>query len=341
MAVGARVRRLRPRAQDPARRGRRRSGHVSGLLEARRAQLAGLRALRRTAPAAGSRSRRSQQGDLPALLPPRPTDRNLRRVRPHRPGWRAPAPAVARSSAAPAPSARGARRGSAGAAARSSRSPPAKARTVPRICALAATPRRRAGSAAAAASSRRSISAGATAPRICACAATAPRSRAAASANETSRAPTPTATSRSARRASPGASTSAQAAANSGRSRRAARSARSATAASGGGCAPRPPASAAASTGARLCTTGAEVLCGDCAAIPQTRVCGRCGIEDITYDRGRCPACSLHARLEQWRSDGPPEVIARLEPHLTTLAAVTESAVGAAVAGQAGRAHAR
>jgi hypothetical protein len=64
---------------------------------------------------------------------------------------------------------------------------------------------------------------------------------------------------------------------------------------------------------------GTQVLCGDCAGIPQTRTCTRCGIEDITYDRGRCPACSLHARLEHWRRDGPPEMIARLEPHLTAL----------------------
>jgi hypothetical protein len=53
--------------------------------------------------------------------------------------------------------------------------------------------------------------------------------------------------------------------------------------------------------------------------VPQTRSCASCGIEDITYDRGRCPACSLHARLEKWRADGPPEVIARLDAHLTAL----------------------
>jgi hypothetical protein len=64
---------------------------------------------------------------------------------------------------------------------------------------------------------------------------------------------------------------------------------------------------------------GTEVLCGDCAGIPQTRVCTGCRIEDITYDRGRCPACSLQARLEKWRTAGPPEVIARLDAHLTAL----------------------
>jgi len=64
---------------------------------------------------------------------------------------------------------------------------------------------------------------------------------------------------------------------------------------------------------------GSEVLCGDCAGIMQARVCTECGIEDITYDRGRCPACSLRARLERWRADAPAGVIARLEPHLAAL----------------------
>jgi hypothetical protein len=64
---------------------------------------------------------------------------------------------------------------------------------------------------------------------------------------------------------------------------------------------------------------GSEVLCGDCAGIAQTRICTDCGLEDITYDRGRCPACSLHARLERWRADAPAVVIARLEPHLAAL----------------------
>jgi len=64
---------------------------------------------------------------------------------------------------------------------------------------------------------------------------------------------------------------------------------------------------------------GSEVLCGNCAAIAQARVCTGCGIEDITYDRGRCPACSLHARLERWRTNGPPAKIARVEPQLAAL----------------------
>lgn len=61
--------------------------------------------------------------------------------------------------------------------------------------------------------------------------------------------------------------------------------------------------------------TGDEVLCGDCAGIAQTRTCADCGIEDVTYDRGRCPACTLHQRLEALRTHAP----ARLEPYLQTL----------------------
>ena len=64
---------------------------------------------------------------------------------------------------------------------------------------------------------------------------------------------------------------------------------------------------------------GDEVLCGDCAGIPQTRVCTRCGLEDITYDRGLCPGCSLQARLERWRASGPTASVARLEPYLSAL----------------------
>jgi hypothetical protein len=64
---------------------------------------------------------------------------------------------------------------------------------------------------------------------------------------------------------------------------------------------------------------GDEVLCGDCAGIPQTRVCTGCGLEDVTYDRGRCPGCSLRTRLERWRIAGPPAIIARLEPYFTAL----------------------
>ncbi len=64
---------------------------------------------------------------------------------------------------------------------------------------------------------------------------------------------------------------------------------------------------------------GSEVLCGDCAGIMPARVCTDCGIEDVTYDRGRCSACSLNARLERWRADASAGVIARLEPHLAAL----------------------
>lgn len=64
---------------------------------------------------------------------------------------------------------------------------------------------------------------------------------------------------------------------------------------------------------------GSEVLCGDCAGVPQSRVCLGCGAEDVTYDRGLCPACSLRKRLDALRAAGPHAVIARLETHLQTL----------------------
>jgi hypothetical protein len=70
--------------------------------------------------------------------------------------------------------------------------------------------------------------------------------------------------------------------------------------------------------------TGDQVLCGDCAGIPQTRTCTDCGIEDVTYDRGRCPACSLRRRLAALRADAPSEPIARLESYLQTLEQATE-----------------
>lgn len=69
---------------------------------------------------------------------------------------------------------------------------------------------------------------------------------------------------------------------------------------------------------------GSDVLCGDCVGIPQTRVCTGCGVEDITYDRGRCPACTLHQRLEALRADAPAGLVARLEPYLQTLEQATE-----------------
>lgn len=64
---------------------------------------------------------------------------------------------------------------------------------------------------------------------------------------------------------------------------------------------------------------GDEVLCGDCAGVPQTRICTSCGIEDITYDRGLCPGCSLRHRLDGLLRDRPPTVIERLAPYLQTL----------------------
>jgi hypothetical protein len=64
---------------------------------------------------------------------------------------------------------------------------------------------------------------------------------------------------------------------------------------------------------------GDEVLCGDCAGVPARRICTACGVEDITYERGLCPSCTLRRRLDALRADAPLEVIARLEPYLRTL----------------------
>lgn len=58
---------------------------------------------------------------------------------------------------------------------------------------------------------------------------------------------------------------------------------------------------------------GGEVLCGDCAGVPQTRVCQRCGVEDVTYDRGLCAGCSLLSRLAKHVADGEPGAVAALE----------------------------
>lgn len=38
-------------------------------------------------------------------------------------------------------------------------------------------------------------------------------------------------------------------------------------------------------------------VCADCADQTATHVCGDCGIEDLLYERGRCPRCTLHRRL--------------------------------------------
>ena len=46
-----------------------------------------------------------------------------------------------------------------------------------------------------------------------------------------------------------------------------------------------------------------EVLCADCAGTPQRRVCTNCGAEDVTYDRGLCPACTLRGRFQTLRAD--------------------------------------
>jgi hypothetical protein len=65
---------------------------------------------------------------------------------------------------------------------------------------------------------------------------------------------------------------------------------------------------------------GDRVLCGDCTGIVQTRVCERCGTEDLTYDRGLCPACSLSGRLDRLRGDDDRRVAGALEAQLQALA---------------------
>lgn len=38
-------------------------------------------------------------------------------------------------------------------------------------------------------------------------------------------------------------------------------------------------------------------VCADCAGQPATHVCSDCETEDLLYERGRCPRCTLHRRL--------------------------------------------
>lgn len=64
---------------------------------------------------------------------------------------------------------------------------------------------------------------------------------------------------------------------------------------------------------------GRQVLCGDCAGVPQTRVCTGCGAEDVTYYRELCPACSLRRPLNDLRAEGVPAHVRQLEPFLETL----------------------
>ena len=64
---------------------------------------------------------------------------------------------------------------------------------------------------------------------------------------------------------------------------------------------------------------GTEVLCGDCAGVPQSRLCTECGADDVTYYRQLCPACSLRRALNDLRAGGVPAHVRRLEPFLGTL----------------------
>lgn len=64
---------------------------------------------------------------------------------------------------------------------------------------------------------------------------------------------------------------------------------------------------------------GDEVLCGQCAGVPQPRTCTACGMQDITWDRGLCPRCTLFRRLDRLRAAAPSAVAERLQPYLQTL----------------------
>lgn len=47
-----------------------------------------------------------------------------------------------------------------------------------------------------------------------------------------------------------------------------------------------------------------DAICADCAGVAAHRVCQDCGTEDLLYDAGRCPSCTLRARLTTLL--GPP-----------------------------------
>jgi hypothetical protein len=44
-------------------------------------------------------------------------------------------------------------------------------------------------------------------------------------------------------------------------------------------------------------------VCAECAGQPATHVCNDCGIEDLLYERGRCPRCTLRRRLTDLMGD--------------------------------------
>lgn len=65
-----------------------------------------------------------------------------------------------------------------------------------------------------------------------------------------------------------------------------------------------------------------DAICADCAGVAARRVCQDCGAEDLLYDAGRCPSCTLRARLTTLF--GPPGQPRR--PELEPLRAALQDA---------------
>lgn len=63
-----------------------------------------------------------------------------------------------------------------------------------------------------------------------------------------------------------------------------------------------------------------EAVCADCAGQPATHVCERCGIEDCLYERGVCPRCVAHRRLEALLGDEAQRATNGLGPLFDALA---------------------
>ncbi|MCA1678350.1 MAG: hypothetical protein LC777_05080, partial [Actinobacteria bacterium] len=66
--------------------------------------------------------------------------------------------------------------------------------------------------------------------------------------------------------------------------------------------------------------TASEVLCEACRRILWPRTFVRCGSSDVASNHRVCPACSLHARVDQLRENGLPSAIEQLAPYLNEVA---------------------
>lgn len=65
-------------------------------------------------------------------------------------------------------------------------------------------------------------------------------------------------------------------------------------------------------------------VCADCAGQPATHVCSDCGIEDLLYERGRCPRCTLRGRLTELLGDESARAHSGLAPLFDALAAADD-----------------